>query len=142
MVATSIKAPNDDARYAITLGLLESASSVPGGVVVSVPAWVLHEIRQTLSGDDEPPPPPSTPLSTLERGNLGRMLSPNYVSDLEKECADETALRLAARAMLESIAVRCLAGQTDSQILAAARCSDELRRLVTAVRLAQEEWTW
>lgn len=142
MVAGTVKEPPPPDRYSIALGLLESVQQVQGGHVVSVPAWLLHELRGALAGQGEQPRLPSIELSGREVGNLGRMLSPDYVSDLDDDVREETGLRLAARALLEAIALRCLDGQTDGQVLSGIRCSDELRRMVIAVRLAQEEWTW
>lgn len=142
VVAGTIKEPPPPDRYSIALGLLESVQQVQGGHVVSVPAWLLHELRAALAGQGEQPRLPSVELSGREVGNLGRMLQSPYVSDLERESCEETGLRLAARALLEAIALRCLDGQTDGQVLSGIRCSDELRRMVVAVRLAQEEWTW
>jgi len=153
MVAGVIKPPPDEDRYWASLQLLEGMREVPDGVAVSVPAWVLNQARTTIegqgvalraiiAGQGEAPRAPSSTLSGRRIEALARMLSPDYRSELDDTETEETGIRLAARRLVEAIAARALDGQTDGQILTGLRCGDELRRLVVAVILAQEEWTW
>ena len=56
--------------------------------------------------------PPAIGGAQRARGrHLGCMLQSPYVSDLERESCEETNARLAARALLEAIALRCLDGR-------------------------------